>query len=442
MNTRAAKANERNLREEEEDYAYESPMRDQHERNRTDMSAHTSHHLRTIDEGEMMDKIDRLEQSMSKMAGIEKTLRDLSTTVNDVVRNRSNQNTGFSPGMMSTPHMSSQNSGIPPRQIPPVAGDQPIDRAFNWRETFGENSEANVREYIRRFEMHAATKNWTDLAKTSSFLSTLEGRARFITRDVTPQYSWRDVRQLLEEEWEPPNQAEILREKLSLRHRTTKETPEQYLRAIQDLAVRGYGDYPAEMIKDIVFRQFKLGQPDYIMDAIYMVEFRDVNHALNYVQKLESRPVRRKVHTAAARVETPDTYDTGYDASPVSDDDGGPVVIGKEAILWVRRAFAYTETDDDGYYDEEELYGLLRTTAAIVDNHTPQNICFFCRKPGHRWMKCYRLKDQLVRNGMRDNRDPATNGGPPKYDNKKPYTPYVKNDRDDKRGFVIKPTEN
>ena len=123
-------------------------------------------------------------------------------------------------------------------------------------------------------------------------MSTLEGQAQRLTREVTARYTFREVKQILEDEWEPPNQTALLREKLSLRTRTTKETPEEYLRILEDLAIRAYGDYPPEMLKDMVLRQFKQGQPEFIADAIYMVEFQDVNHAMNYVLKLESRPVR------------------------------------------------------------------------------------------------------------------------------------------------------
>jgi len=441
MNTRSTKMNERNLQEEEEDYEYERPLREDHEKNRLSMSRHSQHDLEPIDERDVMDRMDRMENEVSKVVD---NLRDLSTTVREDIRSRQNPNTGFSPPGMSTPHISSMSSGLQPRQIS-RPNDKIEDRAFNWRETFGNDSDASVHDYIRRFEMYAATKNWTDLAKATSFMSTLEGHARFITREVTARYSWRDIRQLLESEWEPANQTEILREKLSRRNRTTKEAPEQYLRVLQDLAARAYGDYPAEMVKDIVFRQFKQGQPDYISDAIYMVEFRDVGHALNYVQKLEARPVRRRVHTAAARVDIPELYDEGHDKTLLSPkSEGVPAKIEEEATLWVRRAFAYIETDEGGYYDEEELYGLLRTTAATVDNLTPQNICFFCRKPGHRWMKCFRLREQLVRNGMKDNRDTSANTGRPNYEGRKPYTPRTNDDRDDKRNFPIpiKPSEN
>ena len=119
MNTRAKALTGRNLQEDEEDYEYEQPIREELERNRLSMSNHSRHGLDAIDEKDVEERMDRMERDVSKVADIEKTLRDLSTTVHDGFQ-RMSQNQGFSPGGMSTPQINSLSSGLQPRQMPPT----------------------------------------------------------------------------------------------------------------------------------------------------------------------------------------------------------------------------------------------------------------------------------------------------------------------------------
>ena len=381
-----------------------------------------------VRERELLDKVTMLEQTLHNVTLKISNSATPRVTINpDPVLLPQTPTTHFNPTNNSTPNNAYQNHTSAANSRRSSGGRSPNDnknyrdKPLMWRETFGKDTEGNINDYLRRFEHYASTRDWTDAAQVSSFICTLEGRAAFMVRDLPIGTTWLEIRERIIQEWEPPGQKHVLREKLATRARHPKESADKYLRILQDLASRAYGNESISSQKDHVFRAFIDGQPENIADALYMTEFRDVNHALAQVEKFESRPIRRKrAHAAKVHVETPDNYDRFETASTVStnSDREEPIrtIVDETPDIWVRRTMSLIDTDDEGYYEEQELYTLLRITSAPNDKLSEKFICFYCRKPGHRWGKCFRLRDVLIKNGMKDIRDSSNRYSRPKYD--------------------------
>ena len=79
----------------------------------------------------------------------------------------------------------------------------------------------------------------------------------------------------------------------------------------------------------------------------------------------------------------------------------GPEVIAPEARDWVQNAMNIAGTEEDGHYDEDRIYQVLQISAVSKpDKYTSRGKCFFCQRVGHRWERCFRLRDILEKNGM------------------------------------------
>jgi hypothetical protein len=166
------------------------------------------------------------------------------------------------------------------------------DKPLGWRHMFGGDNNADIEEYIRRFESYAVACNWGERTKTASFISTLQGRASYIVCGLPAGSTWDVVINKLRNEWEPPGRKKVLRKIFATRHRRTKESAEEYLQSLTNLAGRAFGHYPDYIREERVLTCFIDGQPEYIQDAIVSRDFVNVTDALTAVIKAESRRER------------------------------------------------------------------------------------------------------------------------------------------------------
>ena len=58
--------------------------------------------------------------------------------------------------------------------------------------------------------------------------------------------------------------------------------------------------------------------------------------------------------------------------------------------------------DEDGVTLTVDVFRALTDLQGQPDSRTTQWPCFFCKVPGHRWMRCTKLKAILKANGMKD----------------------------------------
>ena len=231
--------------------------------------------------------------------------------------------------------------------------------------------------------------------------------------------------------------------------REKRESAEKFHERLNSVAVRAYGHFSEHARRDLVLSQFLSGQPTAIADKLCALNFDDIEAALTAVIKSENylakgdrgraRGVRRaeydddsantptvqQVRETPPVAPQPPTYLPADQSTPNTTDEIGILIAGldkyqvpPESREWLSTVFAGLESDADGYYDEDLTYAVLRTMAQTRGERPAppgqKSTCFFCKRPGHRWASCYKLKDILVQNGMRPptRPNPATKNQP------------------------------
>ena len=305
-----------------------------------------------------------------------------------------------------------------------------------WRATF---KEGNLTQYVRSFEQFTAAFTYSDLNKTTTFRSTLRGRAEALALNIPVATPWGEFRRQLLEGWEPEPRRQSKRDDFPFLKRERKEDAEHYMERLQALAEQVFDDVTPTSRQRTVIAQFVNGQPDPIADKLCALTFNSYSEALTAVLKVESRqqrtardrhrgtrradisasgyaeddPVNEELSCAMGQVTqgetlTPEQIAAYYD--PADSDTTGLQGCDEHSVPtssreWVAEAFQCVLSDENGLCEETAIFSVLRTTAPMKGDRPPQPgrpmVCFFCKKPGHRWMRCFRLKDVLVRNGMK-----------------------------------------
>ena len=324
---------------------------------------------------------------------------------------------------------------------------QPICKPLSWKETFGADNKQDGEDYLFRFERYASAWQWDERSKIASFLSTLTGRAAKLIRRIPDNSDWNTVKKLFLEHWEPPSRKKALKETFSNTNRARKETAEDYLERLNTLARRAFANYPDSAIDDQILTQFVNGQPDHVQNSIIALSFNNVDEALAAVVKIDTHSdrtrragVRRFEHdnhsptTGGAQCRCMTSNDQHNSTSSTDNDNTVnydsycyydiPTDIPTDSRDWLTNALNNADTEDDGRYDEDSLYSVLRIAAlAKNETSTAAGRCFFCKRPGHRWSKCFKLRDILIKNGMKSvpsNRDGHSSNQKPgrSHDNK------------------------
>ena len=302
-------------------------------------------------------------------------------------------------------------------------------RPLPWKLTFGSDLTADVNEYLNHFAMYSRAAEWNERVRIASFLCTLKGRAAQIVNRLPEHAGWDRIIKTLRTEWEPEERRRVLRENFPMTKRNRKETAEEFLVRLTQTANRAFTGYTENLLDEIVRTAFIKGQNDTVQNSLAVAHDADVNALLAMVIRLESmqaEKVRRTpiavhrvvsthssdaddeqsaaVHLAeTSRYNPPETSryfptntDERYQPNPLA-----PPIIAPEVQEWVELALAATVTEGDGSYEEVAVYRVLQATATAKYEKTPGRACFFCKKGGHMWTKCFRLRDILVENGMR-----------------------------------------
>ena len=94
---------------------------------------------------------------------------------------------------------------------------------------------------------------------------------------------------------------------------------------------------------------------------------------------------------------------------PVEEDEAVdiwvPNTVKPDVRDWIRVALTTLDTEEDGHYNEDEVVNALQVAKMTRNTTQSRGVCFFCKKPGHRFNKCFRLRDILVKNGMKPRED-------------------------------------
>ena len=372
------------------------------------------------------------------------TIPEIPTTTNKV----GSQTNNFP--QMSTPQTSRNQPTFPslpslsaptPPTAPHTGTPQSTRSTFRsgsappipWKMTFGENENADFNAYLIRFQGHADLAQWDDATKINSVKNTLRGRAGDMVVGMSDQVSWTTFKQQLLDAWEPAERKEVIRELFSMSERGRKERPEAFLQRLRLKAMKAFDRYPTDLRDEIIIKTFIAGQPPAIKSQFAWHRFATEAEALSAVVRAESfveqerhidarrsqegakNSPRARRRRAAARVAPVD--DEASDSDLLQDDYDDdiwlPENVRPEVGTWIRTALTSIETEEDGHYDEDETFKALQAATTLNPEKRAMGICFFCKKPGHRFNKCFRLRDILIKNGMNPNSRPRENSGPP-----------------------------
>lgn len=301
--------------------------------------------------------------------------------------------------------------------------------ASSWRVKFGERESDNLDRYLGQFESYARGAGMSDTQMVTTLVAALRGRAARGAQNLPPDVTYDELAERVREEWDPPGLRDGLTREFMVRDRKKNETVQEYANALRDLAGRAYAHYPEDIRNERLVDRFIQGQPKFIRWGVASSHQTSISEAMSAVIRVEqalntsdeeSMLPSQLLDKGRRGMETETVRDTAI-AGLVSvisqltgkvqqlQTGGGDLEarsaseIPWEAMEWARAAIMTVGTERDGLFDEEDVFSVLlarKSGNEVVKNG--RSVCYFCRSPGHRWMTCFKLRDLLRANGMRE----------------------------------------
>ena len=73
----------------------------------------------------------------------------------------------------------------------------------------------------------------------------------------------------------------------------------------------------------------------------------------------------------------------------------------EENIRWLNDALEMVDQNEEGAFCESEIMLILQASITDADaKKRDAGPCYFCKRKGHSWRKCYKLRNILKQNGM------------------------------------------
>ena len=302
--------------------------------------------------------------------------------------------------------------------------------AAKWVRTFGDNEHDDIDVYIDSFNMFARGNGWPEDFQKMIFIASLRGKAGQVAFKNLSYASMAEVYEQMRRYCAPLRSRSITREEFRYIQREKRETAQEYLQRVKNCANRAFAAWSEEAVDEMARERFLHGQPAEIGDRLIGHVFSTIEDILLAVVGIEaalnrarSRRDRRYVGTIGGSESWSD--DDKYSRRYVGAGGGADVVCWPEEDkrgynsryrgydsseseydlddrAFVAEALSAVPCYRDGSFEEEHAIQVLEAKIDKLGNQ--KGVCFFCKRSGHRWMTCYRLRDILMRNGMRDPR--------------------------------------
>ena len=234
-----------------------------------------------------------------------------------------------------------------------------------------------------------------------------EGRAIKLLNEIDLDATWSEAKDLLISKWDTSNKRRILRDRFLTCKRDYRESATAFLHRVQDLADRAFDDgaIASSYRDEQILRVFIRGQPERLANMLLQTDFANVESALRVVINQEEQQVSQKRNSGRSlsyrddytpRRERPRFRTRQLESFDDIDEDSAP-----EDVDIVADVMSIVSPDDDGHFEEGEAYNIIEVLTKTRPGLNSKEKCFFCQYSGHRWAKCFKLRDILEKHGMR-----------------------------------------
>lgn len=292
------------------------------------------------------------------------------------------------------------------RQRPPHDGER-IRPSGNWSRTFGDRATDNLDVYFDQFLYHAQRCGWDDREKISIFFNSLRGEATRIDIGNIDGISWYEFEERFRAEWHPGSMQVANRAIFNGAARTVNESPFEFLRRLRELAAQAYRDLTPDAKDTLICQRFVEGQPRAVKENLVSARLDTIGDALTAIVGVETRMAQWGLNTMNSGKHGRARALVGEFDDDFSSDSSDMNQHREEANGWIRRAVKSCHVDNNGEFEEEDVFRVLVAQGVPQIVPLPEGHCGFCLKANHTWKRCYRLRDILRNHGMKEEHLPG-----------------------------------
>ena len=284
-----------------------------------------------------------------------------------------------------------------------------------WRSTYGGEKKDDINTFLNQFDCYVELQNMDDRAAVKTLIVSLRDDAARTALNLPRDSTFAEVKDALRERFDNVTtpMSSSLKFKNALRKKD--ESARAFADRLRKIARKAFPLYEEVATELRVLEQFQDGQMQHVKEMLAHHEFRTMNECILAVTRYEDKArgygLHRNVDTprhdpdrAQGARRADDSYENTWYADAtkthVPPEDDLNVLIRRMCDKWVDPALAEVTFDENGMFNDEEIFSILQTN---VDPSTPASSCFFCKKRGHGWRKCFRLRNILQANGMKGN---------------------------------------
>ena len=282
----------------------------------------------------------------------------------------------------------------------------------NWRGTFTGDQGEDLQAYIAQLEYYATSYGLTERSVASILLSSLRGKAAMLCCQVKRDATYDDIVELLKQRFAPLATPMHLACEFKNAKRQKDEDVRDFLDRLKTLATKAFPGHPKRVVDERLLEQFIDGQDPRIKWMTAGYDLPNIDVALKKIVQVEesfkstgiSDPASFSPYGYNKRSRMVDVTPPIQKGEDTSDDN----LLETDNVRWLMDALNDISCDEIGHFEETEVFTILQSstdrpnTARGKGNNGP---CYFCKREGHGWRRCYRLRNLLRKNGMKDDGD-------------------------------------
>ena len=281
------------------------------------------------------------------------------------------------------------------------------DKPFvKWTFNFDRNK-ATLRSFIGYFNTFAELGGYDDQQKCHQLLRSFGMDAMRIVERLGRRYNYEKLVAAIYDYFEPEESKQSKQIKLNSLQRKKSESARDFANRVQDLVGSCFTSLSKGEQDEMTVARFIQGHDKESMRDLLSCRFKHIDHAVNHMDMLEASGITsyatdatstRAASSKQASKATAATAAIENASANVADINSDNHEAEVDAIV---DACAAT-MEDDGIECEDDV---LVELAARVYKKFPEarrtGKCYYCGAPGHLWMKCYKLRMRLQKQGYR-----------------------------------------
>jgi len=256
---------------------------------------------------------------------------------------------------------------------------------------------------------------------------------------IDPTSGYKDIVAVVKQRFMPLATSMWLACDFSKTVRQKDESARDYLDRLQAMGAQAFADYDKVNRDKRILEQFVNGQDPRIKMMLAGCDVSTLHGALQRVSQMEEA-------IRSSGGQDPNSFTPyGYNkkARKVALNKGKPKHVREcdesdstssqedieDSARWLDNALDIVEHDEEGMFQESDVYLVLQAATPSPKSKRGRGVngpCFYCKRAGHGWRTCYKLRNVLRENGMKTNA-PFPSDTPEYKDRNKNTSPQASN---------------